>query len=250
MTPKQTAIKASIEATKILKKHFGKTLEENFKAKKEIVTVADLESEKKIISIIKKQFPTHSIYSEEKGLEDNKSDYQWIIDPLDGTGNFARGLPLYGIILCLLYKKEPILGVINIPKLNILAHAEKNKGAFVNNKKIKVSKRNFNKTFFYLPTPWKKRETVVKLINNICPKVQMTRSIDCSAFALLQTATGQAEGFAIYESILHDVAAGILLIKEAGGKVTNWEGKPWTINSKNILVTNGVIHNKIIKLLK
>lgn len=243
------AIKSAKEGGEILKKYFGNVdiqyKGENFDAAS-ILTQADIKSEKKIVSILKKEFPEHNIYAEEETNDQKNSEYTWYIDPLDGTSNFSRNIPLFGVSIGLVKKDKPILGVLYFPKLNLLIHAEKGKGVFANNKKVQVSKREINKSLYYSGGYYKGQ---FQMREEISEKIGLTKIIDASSYELAQIAMGDAELY-ILANVLHDVVAGVIIIQEAGGKVTDYKGKDYTINSEGIVASNKKIHEEVIKLIK
>ena len=136
---KQVMLSASKKAGKVILKYFGKKEIGKEKPNKSLVSKADLEANEVIIKAIKERFPKHSILSEETGFENNDSDYKWVIDPIDGTHNFLRGIPIVGTSIALEYKNEAVLGVLGFPTLKLTAVAERGKGAFLNGKRLKVS---------------------------------------------------------------------------------------------------------------
>lgn len=242
------AIKAAKEAGKILMNYYGKIqIEykgEHFDAAS-ILTQADIESEKKIVEILKEKFPDHNIFSEEIIQENNGSEYTWYIDPLDGTSNFTRNIPLFGISIGLIKENQSILGVLYFPALNLLLKAEKNKGAFANDKKIMVSNRELKKSLYYSGGYYKGR---LQLEKSVGDKVGLVKVIDASSYEFAQIAMGDAELY-ILANVPHDVAAGVVIVKEAGGEVTDYDGSEWNIQSKGIIASNKIVHNEIIKLL-
>ncbi|MBS3128896.1 inositol monophosphatase [Candidatus Woesearchaeota archaeon] len=242
----QTALQAAKEAGKIMMRHYGKVTpqyKDHSFGPGSVVTKADLEIEEKIVSFLEKKFPDHNIFAEEKTKKDKKSNYTWSLDPIDGTSNFVRNIPLFGISLGLLYKKEPILGVIFLPALKTLVHAEKGKGCFVNGKKVSVSKRALKEALYF------GRIHNLASHEKLGKQIALCKIIQASSYELVQIAQGNAEIYAT-ESVLHDVAAGVILIREAGGQVTDYEGKPWDASSKTIVATNGIIHKKVLSLLQ
>ena len=249
----KTAIKAAKESGKILMSYYGK-VKVSYSGKyfdaAHIFTKADYESGKKIIRILKKEFPNHNIHCEieTKGKPVqivNNSKYSWYIDPLDGTNNFTRGIPLFGISIGLIKDNQSILGVLYFPALDLLVYAEKGKGAFANGKRIKVSNRELKKSLYMTHGYFKGKP---QLIKRIADKVGLIKIIDASSFELAQIAIGNAELY-ILESVMHDVAAGVIIVKEAGGKVTDYNGTEWRPASKGIVVSNRKIHNEVLKLL-
>lgn len=242
------AINAAKEAGKILMKHYGK-IQMEFKGEHfdaaSILTQADIESEKKIVEILRKNFPNHNIFSEEEIQENNDSKYTWYIDPLDGTSNFSRNIPLFGISIGLTKDNQSILGVLYFPALNLLLRAEKNKGAFANDEKINVSSRELKKSLYYSGGYYKGK---LQMEKNISDKVGLVKVIDASSYEFAQIAMGDAELY-ILANVPHDVAAGVIIVKEAGGKITDYDGSEWDIQSKGIVASNKIIHEEVIKLL-
>lgn len=243
------AIKSAKEAGKILMKHYGK-VQTGYKGKHfdaaSVLTKADIESEKKIVEILKENFPSHNIFSEEKIKENNGSEYTWYIDPLDGTSNFTRNIPLFGISVGLIKNNQPVLGVLYFPALKLIVHAEKNKGAFANGKKVSVSNRELKKSLYYSGGYYKGKIQIEKLVAD---KVGLVKIIDASSYELAQIAMGDAELY-ILSNVVHDVAAGVIAVREAGGKVTDYDGSEWKVQSKGIVASNKTIHNGIISSLK
>ena len=231
-------------------RHYGK-IKTEYKGKGEyvdassVVTQAYLESEKKIVEILKDNFPKHNIFAEELIRENNGSEYTWYIDPLDGTSNFTRNIPLFGISIGLIKNNQSVLGVLYFPALKLLVHAEENKGAFANDKRIKVSDRELKKSLYYSGGYYKGKFYLEK---NIGDKVGLVKVIDSSSYEFAQIAMGDAEIYYL-TNVPHDVAAGICIVKEAGGQVSDESGKSWKINSKDILVTNGKVHDEVLGLL-
>lgn len=251
MTFKSTALLAAKQAAKILLEYYGKSEKPKEKSNKSLVSKADLEANKAIIGIIKKNFPYHSVLSEESKFEDKKSDYKWVIDPLDGTHNFLHGIPLFGTSIALEYKNKPILGVLHFPILNILAYAEKGKGAFVNGKRARVSDKNkLDYSFISVDYGQYDRMRRLKMMENFGSKNIDFRSFGSAVYELLLVACGKSDAYIITSTNEWDVAAGILLIKEAGGKITDLQGREWSFAKKNFVMSNGILHNKILKYTK
>lgn len=244
------AINAAKKAGKILMDYYEKDIKIQLKNSTydvvSMVTKADIASEEKIISILKEKFSNHGIYGEESMGINMNSDYVWYIDPLDGTSNFTRHIPLFGISIGLVYKGMPIVGVLYFPALNILLSAEDGKGCFVNNKLTKVSKRQLSESLYYSGGKFK-GETQLNL--QIAQKCGLVKIIDASSYEFAQIAMGDAEIYYL-ANVPHDVIAGICIVREAGGVVTDGLGNPWSIDSKTILATNGLIHKEIINDIK
>ena len=220
----------------------------------DIVTAMDLYMEKNIIKVIKENFPEHSIYSEECGEEKNKSEYEWYIDPIDGTINFATGIPLFSTSIALKKNDETILGIVLDYNQNDIYYALKGKGAFRNGKKLQVSNNNklsdsiisFCLTSHYNDEHIK---DVLYVEEKLASKVRGLRLIVSGAIELCWCASGKIDGVLnVKPSVGLSSAAGKLFVTEAGGKITNLKG-----NSREkidtLLVTNGKIHNEILKVL-
>ena len=245
------AKQVSIKAGKFLKQEFNNWQRGQAKYKKshEIVTWCDKKSEKIILQGLKKYFPKYNILSEEIGRKNNKNDYTWIIDPLDGTSNFTIHNPLFSVSISLIYKKEIVLGVIYIPMLNEIYYATKNNNAFKNNKKIKVSNINNIKESFILYchgiglNNHKKAYKIYEYLHN---KARDCRHFGSTTIELAMIAGGNTEGLIVSKSNIWDIASGIILIKEAGGDITDWKNKEWHIKSKNLIASNKKIHNTLI----
>jgi len=204
-------IKASEKASKILIRDFGEVekLQVSKKGPADFVTNADLKAEKLIIEELKKAKPCYSIISEENGVENNKDKKNtWIIDPIDGTINFLHGVPHFAISIALKSNDEIISGLIFDPIKNEMFYAEKNNGAYFNNQRIRVSKKNdFNNCLF---------GTGSEIENNLdLPN----RRSGCAALDMAYVASGRFDGYFQKNLNLWDIAAGIILVKEAGGIV-------------------------------
>ncbi len=253
---KRVAVQSAQEAGKVLMKHFGKLSRANIqtKSKHEIVTPADLAAEKIILKNIKKNFPSHRILSEEKGKTGAKdSEYLWVVDPLDGTTNFSIGNPLFSVSIALLKDDKVILGVIYVPFLNNLYLSEKTKGAFLNNKKIKVSQENKIENAMLTFCHGNTKQSIDHIID-VYKKFKLDardmRQLGSAAIECAWVAQGKVEAIIIPGVNIWDVAAGALIIREAGGKVTDMNGQEWNLNSKGIIASNEKINNILVKSIK
>ena len=202
-------IKASEKASKILIRDFGEIekLQVSKKGPADFVTNSDLKAEKIIIEELKKAKPNYSILSEENGIENNKDKINtWIIDPIDGTVNFLHGIPHFAISIALKSNDEIISGLIFDPIKNEMFYAEKNNGAYFNNHRIRVSKKNdINNCLFVVGGKIKKE-----------PNLPYRKS-GCAALDMAYVASGRYDGYFQHDLNLWDIAAGIILVKEAGG---------------------------------
>lgn len=237
----------------ILKEGFNKSFNIYEKeGRNNLVTDYDRKSEDFIISSILKEFPNSSILAEESGLRENpNSEINWIIDPLDGTVNFAHKLPVFSVSIAAEVNGEIVSGGIMHPMLDELFYAEKGNGAFINETQIKVSKQdNFLKSLLVTGFPYNVFENpsncvdvFIKIITQGVP----VRRLGSAALDLAYTAMGRFDGF--WEINLHpwDVAAGYLICQEAGGTITNYNNEEYSIFSKSILATNGLIHQQLLE---
>lgn len=251
--------KLSQEVGKILLKGQKTVQIEKYKDRQDIVTNIDLQSEELLIKNIEKKFPNHNILSEEKGIIDKNSLYTWFIDPLDGTKEYLRGLPNFNINITLETSKETLLAVVCVPKTNDIYSAVKNKGAFENKNKIKVSEENkLRNSFIYTHLPNYKMEqdkakeawSDLEKMSRSCYRL---RSFQADIISLCWLAKGAVDGQILLtkKEKWWDVSGGILMVQEAGGKVTDLKGKPIKNRdtSQGIVASNKKIHNQLIKIL-
>lgn len=217
------------------------------KSSHDILADADLRSEEIIIETIKAAFPGHDILSEEAGQQSKGSKYLWAIDPIDGTINFARHNEEYCISIALSEDDQLILGVIYQPALNKLYVAEKGQGAYLNGKKIMVSKESELINCLAAVDNSSKMDLRIKTfdaVRRVVTQVRQLRVMGSSALHLARMAEGQLDFYFKFSFNFWDYAAGMLILEEAGGKVTGIEGGPLTRSSKNILASNGLVHDK------
>jgi myo-inositol-1(or 4)-monophosphatase len=252
---KKVLLRAADEAGKILVKNFNTKFEIGRKKEySDLVTEIDRKSESKIISTIHTSFPGHNILSEERGEVNLQSEYSWIIDPLDGTINYTRSLPIFCVSIALEIRKEIVLGLIYNPMNKEKFFAEKGKGAFFNGKKIYVSKTKYLKdSLLVTGFPYMAKENIDHCIDHFANFMKTgvpIRRLGSAAIDLCYVACGKFDGF--WEVSLNpwDVAAGCLIITEAGGMLSDFKGKRYSIYGKQILVSNGIIHEEMIEVLQ
>lgn len=246
----EVAIKAAQEAGKILEKYFEAGMTHELKDDKSALTLGDTESEKIIKKIIGENFPEHSILAEETGFTKNTHSYTWHVDPVDGTRNFAKGVPLFAISIALVDGKEIICGVVYNPITKSLFCAEKGKGAYINGKRIFVSKNNISRGMITadrgkIDSDDKLfRELLYTLPKNVIPSV---RDLGCTALDLAFVALGAFEANITLGLKSYDFAAGVLLVKEAGGTITKLDGSPWEFPENYFITSNGLFHNVLVE---
>lgn len=248
-------MEAAREAGKIIHHYFDGTFSiENKDSINNLVTEVDKHSEKKIIEVIKAYYPGHSIISEEVGELIQDSDYQWIIDPIDGTVNFAHGIPICCVSIGLKHKDELLLGAVYNPMMNELFFAEKGKGAFLNDRPIRVSdKKDFATACLVTGFPYKWPKTYehpIKVFERFVLEGLPVRRLGSAAIDLCWVACGRFDGFWEYNLNSWDVAAGYLIVQEAGGRITNFDGNPYSVFDKETLATNGHIHEDMLQLIR
>jgi myo-inositol-1(or 4)-monophosphatase len=264
---KKIAIQAALKGGEILRKHRGNVKNIGFKDEVNLVTEVDKISEEAILQIIKKNFPGHAILTEESEefipdvcpeTKKSKSIYKWVIDPLDGTTNYAHGLPIYCVSIALEENGKIILGVVYNPNLDELFVAEKRRGAFLSCGKIKrrisVSQTTkLSQSLLATGFPYDIRTSKINNLDhfaNFYKKAQAVRRGGSAALDLCYLAMGRFDGFWELKLSPWDTAAGSLLVEEAGGKVTDFLGEPFNIYLKEILASNGKIHQQMMEVLK
>jgi myo-inositol-1(or 4)-monophosphatase len=251
----QLAIDVALEAGKFLRQSIGniKTIETKLGQETNLVTEIDKKSEELIIGMIRKKYPDHDFLAEESGSHDQKSEYRWIIDPLDGTLNFTHGVPLYSVSIAVEHRGEIIAGVVYEPNLGELFTAEKGKGAFLNQKPIRVSKVDrLIESMIVTGFPYTIRDNpgnAVQHFVNMLMSAQGIRRLGSAAVDLAYVACGRFEAFWEVTLSPWDMAAGVLLVQEAGGRFTDFHGAPSTVYNKQILATNGLVHDKLVDVL-
>jgi myo-inositol-1(or 4)-monophosphatase len=253
---KDVVINAAKEGGNILMKYYKEGVKEESKGGRDIVTVADKESEAKIVEILKASFPDYNINSEEAGDEEGKSDFTWVIDPLDGTVNFASKNPIFCVSIALIYKDEVILSCVYIPTLNEVFFAERGKGAVLDDEEISVSKRDKLIDCINSVSPGIKTDEKIEAMSGIIRSIMpLSRSISVygsTVMALAFVACGRLDSFVAFKSDIYNMASGNLLIKEAGGRVSDFSGEEFNICSQELsmVATNSLIHDQVISVIK
>lgn len=242
-------------AGEIIRDGFGKNFQIEYKTnEKNLVTEIDKKSENAIIDFIAKKYPSHNILTEESGEHKKDSDYLWVIDPLDGTTNFAHGLPIFAVSIGVMKKNEIVAGVVYDVMRNTFYSAEKGSGAFANDIKIKVS-NNDKLGLGVLVTgfPYNVADNPDKAFErfeSLTKQARAVRRLGSAAIDFCYVANGVFDGF--WEVSLHpwDLCAGKLIVEEAGGIVTDFAGKEIDIFTPQILASNKKIHQQMIDGLK
>jgi myo-inositol-1(or 4)-monophosphatase len=246
LTPMQELAR---EAGSLLMSFFGKVAIE-YKGDVDLVTQADRSSEKLIVERIRQQWPEHDLIGEEGSRRETGSDFRWYVDPLDGTTNFAHGYPVFCVSLALEYKGERIAGVIYDPTRNEIFAAEKGSGSRLNDVPIHVSKtprlaESLVATGF--PSHKRHKNPNIHFYHQITLRSHGVRRAGSAALDLCYVACGRFDAFWEFNLNSWDTAAGVLLVEEAGGKVTNFSDAPFSIDSREVLATNGLVHEEMLK---
>ncbi len=253
----ETAIKAAKIGGNILKEGYGTTFKiDNKIGRNNLVTEYDLLSEKSIIDFIKSKYPNHIFLAEESGKTgaNDSEEIIWIIDPLDGTVNFAHSIPLFSVSIAAVKNGEILVGVVYHPLLDELFYTSKGQGAFLNDEKIKVSdSKDIHTSLLVTGFPYNVDKNPYDCVGSFVKIVQKgipIRRLGSAALDLAYIACGRFDGF--FEAGLNpwDVAAGVLIVEEAGGKNTQYDGNNFDIYGNTIISTNSLIHNQIIEVLK
>jgi myo-inositol-1(or 4)-monophosphatase len=216
-----------------------------------LVTEADHAAEKAILEVIRKEFPEHYILSEEVGEIIQDSEYKWIIDPIDGTVNFAHGIPLCCVSIAIEKKGEMIMGAVFNPNINELFFAEKGKGAVLNEKPIHVStEKEVGKACLVTGFPYTYLDMEngpLQVFERFIRRGIPVRRLGSAAIDLCWVAAGRFDGFYEHKLEAWDSAAGYLIVEEAGGRVTDFKGEKFSPYQPHVLATNGWIHDEMLK---
>jgi myo-inositol-1(or 4)-monophosphatase len=237
------------EAGRLLMEHFRRRVKIEYKGDVDLVTVADRQSEALIIEHIRKQFPAHDIMGEEGTRIETGSDYKWYIDPLDGTTNFAHGYPVFCVSMAVEYQGERIVGVVYDPTRDELFAAEKGSGARLNGQPIQASSTaRLAECLIATGFPSHKRHQNpnIYFYHQLTLRSHGVRRAGSAALDLCNVASGRFDGFWEFNLNPWDTAAGVLIVEEAGGRVTDFSGGPFQIASRETLASNGRIHDELL----
>ncbi|HNZ65039.1 MAG TPA: inositol monophosphatase family protein [Smithella sp.] len=254
MEIKSFVVDLARNAGALLKKKFNKTHKIQFKGDINLVTEADKMSENLIIKSIRRAFPDHGILSEESPAVAGSGKIRWIVDPLDGTTNYAHGYPVFCVSIALENDGNVVLGVIYDPMREELFSTVRGKGVYLNGKKLSVSSiRDISRSLLATGFPYdirESRENNLDYFSRMAVNVQAIRRAGAAALDLAYLAAGRFDGFWELKLKPWDTAAGCLMVEEAGGSVSDLAGKPWNISSPSVLASNGFIHKKMIRIFR
>jgi myo-inositol-1(or 4)-monophosphatase len=237
------------EAGALLIEYFDQQIKVEYKGEADLVTAADRNSEALIRRRIAAQFPGHDILGEEEGFRDTGSEYRWYVDPLDGTTNFAHGFPVFCVSMALEYRGQMLAGLCYDPTRNELFAAERRKGAYLNERPIQVSKvGKLSESLLATGFPSHKRHKNpnIYFYHQITLRTHGVRRPGSAALDLCSVACGRFDGFWEFNLNPWDTAAGVLIVEEAGGRVTDFHGGPFRLDSRETLASNGLIHQALL----
>jgi myo-inositol-1(or 4)-monophosphatase len=247
----ETAIDIAREAGALLANYFERRIGFELKGEFDLVTEADRASERLVVERLRSQYPGHSIVGEETGSYEGASEYRWYVDPLDGTTNFAHGFPVYNVTLGLARGGEMICGVIFDPERREMFAAERGAGAFLNHRRIRVSRTaRLADALVATGFPSRKRHLSVNVhfYYQLAMATHGVRRAGSAALDLAYVSCGRLDAFWEFSLNPWDMAAGMLLVSEAGGQVSNMHGGPARLGEPRLLADNGAVHEEILAL--
>ena len=252
LIPEMSAI--AREAGALLMQYFHQGLKIEYKGDADLVTAADRASEVLIRERLRKVFPSHDVLGEEQGLNDQGSDYRWYVDPLDGTTNFAHGYPVFCVSMALEHRAngsaQRIAGVVYDPTREELFTAEQGNGAQLNGKPIQVTKAAQLKECLVatgFPSHKRHKNPNIFFYHQITLRTHGVRRAGSAALDLCNVACSRFDGFWEFNLNPWDTAAGTLIVEEAGGKVSSFDGSPFQLNSRETLASNGLVHDALVQ---
>jgi myo-inositol-1(or 4)-monophosphatase len=238
------------EAGALLMHYFHQHLKIEYKGDADLVTAADRAAEVLIRERIREQWPSHDVLGEEQGLNDQGSEYRWYVDPLDGTTNFAHGYPVFCVSLALEHKGRRVAGVVYDPTRDELFSAEAGRGAQLNGEAMHVSKTAALKESLLgtgFPSHKRHKNPNIYFYHQITLHTHGVRRAGSAALDLCNVACGRYDGFWEFNLNPWDTAAGVLIVEEAGGRVTRFDGSLFELNSRETLGSNGLIHDALLR---
>lgn len=245
------AVEAVQAAGEVLKKHFGQKYRIIRKSPREMVSIVDMQAQKAILEILEPRFPDYGIVTEEKTTSIDKDGKNWIIDPLDGTHNYIAGLPFSGVSIGLAQGDDFLLGVIFFPMEDRLYYAVKGQGAFLNHNPIQVNDApELSKSMVSFDNQFHLNQHSLEYYKRLTQRAFTTRILGTATNDLCMTAEGKLGGRIWVNTKICDIAAGIVILTEAGGKITNFDGSACTIESRQVVASNSKIHNELLEIVK
>jgi len=247
----ETSMEIAREAGALLATYFERRIGYELKGEFDLVTEADRASERLVVERLRARFPSHAIVAEEGSGHESPSEYRWYVDPLDGTTNFAHGFPMFNVTLALERAGELIAGVIFDPLRQEMFSAERGSGAYLNNRRIRVSKvSRLEDSLVVTGFPSRKRHLNVNVhfYYHLAMFSHGVRRSGSAALDIAYVASGRLEAFWEFGLSPWDQAAGVLLVAEAGGRVSDMQGAPASLRSPHLLADNGLVHEEILRV--
>ena len=256
----EVAIKAAIRASEIIAESYGNFKELDFKSDIDVVTEVDFKCEEAITKILQKETPEYGIIAEEG--TSFPGEKVWVVDPLDGTINFSHSFPLFGPSIGLCKGNEVLVGVIADPIRKELFYASKGNGAFLNDlynkgepKRLHVSKvKNMKQAIVASSLPYNRDGEYYQIMGRkfvaLEKEIQSTRKLGMAALTMAYIEAGRLEGYIVTGAKSWDMAGGIVILEEAGGKITNYKGEPYSLETKEWLASNGYLHQNFVDIYK
>lgn len=250
------SVEAALSAGDALMKKLGRITRVDFKGERDLVTEADRMSEEMLVSAIRKAFPGHRICAEERGCvgeHDTEDEFEWFIDPLDGTTNFAHGLPIFAVSIGLARRGALVLGVVYNPASKELFHAQSGQGAFLNGMRIRVSRvSDIRCSLLATGFPYdlsNRADNNLDAFTRVTTRAQAVRRLGAASIDLAYVACGRFDGYWEPGLAPWDMAAGVVLVREAGGVVTGYSGGEFVPDGRQIAASNGVVHEGLLEAL-
>lgn len=247
----EAAVEIAREAGKVLREELERPPAIAYKGEFDLVTQADRRSESVIVSGLQKYFPEHAVAAEEGTGKETASEFRWHVDPLDGTTNFAHGYPCFCVSMALARKNELLLGVIFNPVYNELFTATRGEGAFLNGKRIRCSKINALKNSLLctgFPNHDRQAHPNIHYYWDFTLRSHGVRRDGSAALDLASVASGRFDSFWEFGLKPWDTAAGVIMVEESGGKITDLKGQPYPLGGASILASNGLIHDEMVRV--
>ncbi|HDQ73029.1 MAG TPA: inositol monophosphatase [Chloroflexi bacterium] len=248
----QTAIEATHRAGRVIAKRYPETRDVSVKGYRDIVTATDREAEDAILNVIQERFPDHAILSEEAGEVGSESEYTWVVDPLDGTSNYAHRIPVFSVSIGVLSQGTPMIGVIHDPLRQQTFVAERDGGARLNGAPMQTSSVT-EMSHALIGLDWGHQDVVraqvLAALQRIAPHCGTVRGLGSAALALAYVAAGWMDTYFNLGLKPWDTAAGQLLVEEAGGRCTTLDGALYRIDAADCLASNGLFHESLLSML-
>ncbi len=252
-TELSAAVEAARAAGEVLRRGFGRDIAVGFKGLVDLVTEADLDAERVIKQVLSERFPAYGFWAEESGRSEGEADARWIIDPIDGTTNYAHGVPLVATSIGLQKAGEVVLGVVYNPLMEEMYVGERGKGATLNGEPLRVSDtEEMIRALLVSGFPYERDRipATLELWGKFTMLSQGMRRLGSAALDVCWVAAGRFDAYYERGVFAWDIAAGSLILTEAGGTVTNYDGSPLDLDRREIVATNGRLHPAMIELTR